>query len=59
LSAGDAFQASFRAFDPDAEFAAVALERVDLAVEIADAHDAVDERGVAVVAETKSPSGAQ
>ena len=57
MSARDACEASFRAFDRDAEVAALALERVDLAVEIADVHDAVEERGVAVVVEDQVAVG--
>src|SRR5918994_2779864 len=48
-SANDASDASFRAFDCDAEVVALALDRVHLAVEFADPHDAVPEPDVAVV----------
>ena len=48
-SANDASDASFRAFDCDAEVVALALDRVHLAVEFADPHDAVPEADVAVV----------
>jgi hypothetical protein len=46
-----------RPFDRDAEVVALALERVDVAVELADAHDAVEERGVAVVVEDQVAVG--
>src|SRR5918995_6822920 len=48
---------SFRAFDRDAEVLSLALDRVHLAVELADAHDAVEERGVAVVVEDQVATG--
>src|SRR5215216_3974962 len=48
-SANDASDASFRALDCDAEVVALALDRVHLAVEFADPHDAVPEADVAVV----------
>src|SRR5215217_3890405 len=48
---------SFRAFVRDAEVTALALDRVHLAVEFADAHDAVEERGVAVVVEDQVATG--
>src|ERR671912_570093 len=38
-------------FDPDGEVLALALDRVQLAVELADPDDTVEERGVAVVVE--------
>ena len=46
-----------RAFDRDAEVVALALDWVHLAVELADAHDAVEERGVAVVVEDEVAAG--
>src|SRR5215207_4603329 len=57
VSANDASDASFRAFDCDAEVVALALDRVHLAVEFADPHDAVEERGVAVVVEDQVTVG--
>src|SRR5215218_3009468 len=48
-SANDASDTSFRAFDCDTEVVALALNRVHLAVEFADPHDAVPEPDVAVV----------
>jgi hypothetical protein len=39
--------ASFRAFDRDAQVVALALDRIHLAVELADSHDAVPESDVA------------
>src|SRR5215218_3919921 len=56
-SANDASDASFHAFDCDAEVVALALDRVHLAVEFADPHDAVEERGVAVVVEDQVTVG--
>src|SRR5215216_3427568 len=44
-------------FDRDAEVAALALDRAHPAVELADAHDAVEERGVAVVVEDQVATG--
>src|SRR3712207_4776685 len=48
---------SLRAFDCDAEGVSLALDRVHLAVEFADPHDAVEERGVAVVVEDQVTVG--
>ena len=44
-------------FDRDAEVLALALDRVHLAVELADPDDAVEERGVAVVVEDQVAGG--
>ena len=45
--------AIFGPFDRDGEVLALALDRVHLAVELADPDDAVEERGVAVVVEDR------
>src|SRR5512132_3470442 len=44
-------------FDRDGEVLALALDRVRLAVELADPDDAVEERGVAVVVEDQVAAG--